>query len=512
MSGGKIFINYRRSDSRADAGRLYDHLDECYPGRVFRDVGSLEPGVEWHEAIAKVLGSADACIVVIGKNWLNATDASGKRRLDDPRDTVRQEIVTALRNGIRVFPVLVGDAEMPAEEELPPDLRPLARRNALEIHEQDWQDNVNKLVGAIERSLGWTREISFASSAPQPGIGVASPPAAGRPAKPTAWPSEPVLREREAIAGELVPQTVRLPMTITVPPARRSAARLLATAIVLLLVGGLVAAAFRLVYVIWPSQQGSQSIAESASSTPIATGETGLAGAEERPAASSTAPQAPSVSRVERPTAPPAPGVSPVQPPPTTTARRPPVEVEAEPAPLSRVQPSTTIARVAEPASPTSLGNQKSQPDRGREPALSPASRAQPSPPARLPENPPVFFRCSGVPEVCGALRAAFDQALEKGSLPSVRNPARAEIVIDAEVSVVEEHIDQQFGTTFVVRTYSVTLRGEGLRSGETVPMPAPSSFSFDARFGRDRLAENAYVLAGSAVEKVRAFWKKRIP
>jgi hypothetical protein len=112
---------------------------------------------------------------------------------------------------------------------------------------------------------------------------------------------------------------------------------------------------------------------------------------------------------------------------------------------------------------------------------------------------------------VCPALRAAFDQALGKESLPIVRNPARAEIVIEADVSVVEERVDQQFGTTFAVRTYSVELSGEGVRSGEAVPMPAPSLFSFDARFGRDRLAENAYVLADSVVEKVRAFWKKRI-
>jgi len=61
MKAGKIFINYRREDSRADAGRLYDRLHALYPERVFRDVGSLEPGIEWREAIDKVLSDADAC-------------------------------------------------------------------------------------------------------------------------------------------------------------------------------------------------------------------------------------------------------------------------------------------------------------------------------------------------------------------------------------------------------------------------------------------------------------------
>jgi TIR domain len=153
---GKIFINYRREDSRADAGRLYDRLHALYPTRIFRDVGSLEPGVEWREAIEKVLGDSDACLVVIGKNWLTMTDASGRRRLDDPRDVVRQELQTALKSGMRVFPLLVGGAKMPPEEDLPEDLRSLARRNALEISEQDWNEDFDKLVKALERALGWS--------------------------------------------------------------------------------------------------------------------------------------------------------------------------------------------------------------------------------------------------------------------------------------------------------------------------------------------------------------------
>jgi hypothetical protein len=126
MARGKIFINYRRDDSRADAGRLYDRLVMRFPGEVFRDVTSLEPGVEWHEAIARVLAEADACIVVIGKDWLKISDATGRRRLDDPRDTVRQELVTALGRKMRVFPVLVGGAKMPQEEDFRPIFNPYA--------------------------------------------------------------------------------------------------------------------------------------------------------------------------------------------------------------------------------------------------------------------------------------------------------------------------------------------------------------------------------------------------
>jgi hypothetical protein len=159
MNRGRIFINYRRDDSRADSGRLYDRLASRFPGKVFRDVASLEPGVEWHDAIARVLSQTDACIVVIGKEWATIADANGRRRLDDPRDTVRQEVVTALERKMRVFPVLVGGAKMPAEEEMPGDLQALCRRNALELTEQDWDEGFAKLLKALEISLGLRRSF-----------------------------------------------------------------------------------------------------------------------------------------------------------------------------------------------------------------------------------------------------------------------------------------------------------------------------------------------------------------
>ncbi len=166
---GRVFINYRRDDSRADSGRLYDYLDARLPGHVFRDVGSLEPGVDWQEAIVKVLSQSDACVVVIGCNWLNIKGDDDTRRLDDPKDTVRREVVAALQRNMRIFPVLVGGAKMPKQHELPPDLQPLCDRQALEITEQDWAEGCAKLAAALEIALG------FPKPAPTPQPTVAPP-------------------------------------------------------------------------------------------------------------------------------------------------------------------------------------------------------------------------------------------------------------------------------------------------------------------------------------------------
>ena len=102
-----IFISYRREDSCAYAGRLYDHLIEQFgKDRVFMDVDSIEPGVDFVEVLQNTVSSCDVLIAVIGQHWLTAADTEG-RRLDHPEDFVRVEISTALSRNVRVIPALV---------------------------------------------------------------------------------------------------------------------------------------------------------------------------------------------------------------------------------------------------------------------------------------------------------------------------------------------------------------------------------------------------------------------
>ena len=122
--GGQIFISYRREDSSAYAGRLYDRLSGRFPShRIFIDVDNIAPGVDFVKAIEKSVGSCDVLISVVGKRWLTATDENGKRRLDSLDDFVRLEIATALKRGIRVIPVVVDGASMPRSAELPDELK-----------------------------------------------------------------------------------------------------------------------------------------------------------------------------------------------------------------------------------------------------------------------------------------------------------------------------------------------------------------------------------------------------
>ncbi len=148
-----IFISYRREDSAGHTGRLFDRLSNRFPGRVFMDLDTIEPGTDFVEAIEHAVGYCEVLIVMIGVHWLHLRDASGQRRLDNPDDFVRLEIAMALERSIRIIPVLVEGACMPRPEELPPDLAKLTRRNAIELSDARWAFDVDRLIQTIEGVL-----------------------------------------------------------------------------------------------------------------------------------------------------------------------------------------------------------------------------------------------------------------------------------------------------------------------------------------------------------------------
>ncbi|MGB2611675.1 MAG: toll/interleukin-1 receptor domain-containing protein [Isosphaeraceae bacterium] len=63
----KIFLSYRREDSRGVAGRIYDRLRGYFGlDSVFFDVDSVPFGVDFQEHIESVLSHCDVFLAVIG--------------------------------------------------------------------------------------------------------------------------------------------------------------------------------------------------------------------------------------------------------------------------------------------------------------------------------------------------------------------------------------------------------------------------------------------------------------
>jgi len=149
----RVFISYRRDDSAADTGRLYDALAARF-GResVFMDIDAIPPGADFAQVIQESVSACQVLIAVIGRKWLGAADAAGRPRLTDAQDFVRLEIQAALQQNLRVIPVLVQGATMPPADLLPDSLGNLSGRNALEISYGRWHYDAARLIATLEES------------------------------------------------------------------------------------------------------------------------------------------------------------------------------------------------------------------------------------------------------------------------------------------------------------------------------------------------------------------------
>ena len=183
----RIFISYRRDDSRGYAGRLQGDLSRRYSDEhVFRDI-EIPPGADFGEYITSLVDKCNVVLAIIGPGWLDARDREGERRLDNPEDWVRLEIERALaRDGVEVIPVLVDGARLPPREELPESLLALRRRNAFELSDRRWDYDVEELGKHLDGLLRGTSALHVRPA----GVGAAPTPT------PDARTSRPAHRSR----------------------------------------------------------------------------------------------------------------------------------------------------------------------------------------------------------------------------------------------------------------------------------------------------------------------------
>lgn len=147
----QIFISYRRDDSAAESGRIYDRLvQEFGSNSVFKDIDSIPLGINFKHHIDSIIQKCDVVLVIIGQEW-SGTQA-GQSRLDNPRDLVRLEVEAALQREIPVIPVFINNASIESEESLPPSLIELLDRNGISIgHDPHFHPDMNRLIKDLKR-------------------------------------------------------------------------------------------------------------------------------------------------------------------------------------------------------------------------------------------------------------------------------------------------------------------------------------------------------------------------
>jgi hypothetical protein len=93
----RVFINYRKKDSWREARLIKYALEQDKDiGSVFMDVGNISPGETWPDEIKQALEGSSHVLAVMGQTWLTEKDEHERRRIDDPEDWVRLEIISAL--------------------------------------------------------------------------------------------------------------------------------------------------------------------------------------------------------------------------------------------------------------------------------------------------------------------------------------------------------------------------------------------------------------------------------
>lgn len=150
----KLALSYRRSDSSAITGRIFDRLAARYGKEaVFMDIDNIPLGTDFRTHIQEVWRQIDAVIVVIGTQWLGI-DAAGVSRLSQESDPVRDEIETAVALDVPLFPVLVDGAKMPPATAVPESFGEFVYLNAAEVSSgRDFHQHVDRLILAIDHTL-----------------------------------------------------------------------------------------------------------------------------------------------------------------------------------------------------------------------------------------------------------------------------------------------------------------------------------------------------------------------
>jgi hypothetical protein len=145
----RVFICYRRDDTAAAAGRVYDRLWRLLSkSNVFFDVSTIAGGENFETKIASEIQHSDAVLIFIGQKWLQL-DGSGKARIWDSNDYVRAEVRIALQRAAMVLPILVDGAQMPKPKLLPDEIRPIAARNALPLRHESFDDDTEAILDTI---------------------------------------------------------------------------------------------------------------------------------------------------------------------------------------------------------------------------------------------------------------------------------------------------------------------------------------------------------------------------
>jgi O-acetyl-ADP-ribose deacetylase (regulator of RNase III) len=140
-----VFVNYRVREQPGYATLLhYAIAEEFGAEQVFFASRSIAAGEDFVHEVFAMLRRCEVLLALIGPNWLDYLGDS-----DD--DWVQREIREAFSSGVRVIPVLLEGATLPAEHQLPAGITALARCQSLRLRHYSIESDLNRLFSELRR-------------------------------------------------------------------------------------------------------------------------------------------------------------------------------------------------------------------------------------------------------------------------------------------------------------------------------------------------------------------------
>ena len=152
--GSKVFISYRRDDTRHLAGRLFDRLaTEFSEHDIFFDTASIPIAVSFVDSMKSAMSESAVLLALIGTQWVNKSwQRSWLSRLygRPPVDNVQLEIEMAFELGLPVLPILIDEMKMPSTKVLPGTIAELHYLNATPLRSgRDFHDDCDRILETI---------------------------------------------------------------------------------------------------------------------------------------------------------------------------------------------------------------------------------------------------------------------------------------------------------------------------------------------------------------------------
>ena len=141
MKSFYVFVSYQRADTLYIAHALGYAL-RLAGHEPFVDTGSIGGGELYPQKISNAISRANVVLALIGPKF-------NVKNLHRPTSVVAYEWRYAQYHGSAVLPLLIENAAMPKESDLPRELRWIVKRNAYSLRPSSLEPDIDEVVKAV---------------------------------------------------------------------------------------------------------------------------------------------------------------------------------------------------------------------------------------------------------------------------------------------------------------------------------------------------------------------------